>query len=216
MASFCAKCGSALSANEQFCTSCGTAAATGSAAPAQPSAAQPGAAPASSGSSAAKIILIIVAVVVGLGIIVIGGGIFAIRHYITHNIHVSGPNGQMTMQTPEGKINFNTAQTYTAADLGVDPYPGAESTRGGIKMDLPTGSMVTGVYLTSDTKQQVVDFYKSKFGGTAAVFDTSDGAMLTQTVSKQESIMVTVTANPTRDNGKTRITITHTKSNKAS
>jgi len=214
MASFCAKCGSALSANEQFCTSCGTAAATGSAAPAQPSAAQPGAAPASSGSSAAKIILIIVAVVVGLGIIVIGGGIFAIRHYITHNIHVSGPNGQMTMQTPEGKINFNTAQTYTAADLGVDPYPGAESTRGGMKMDLPTGSMVTGVYLTADSKDHVVDYYKGKFGSTLAVFDTADAAILTFAISKQESVMVTITAKPSEYDGKTRITITHTKSNK--
>jgi hypothetical protein len=214
MASFCAKCGSALTANEQFCTSCGAAAATGGAAPAQPSAAQPVAAPASSGSSAVKIILIIVGVIVGLGILGLGA-ISYVGYRVSRAIHVS-PGGQMTMQTPEGKVNFNTAQSYTAADLGVDPYPGAESTRGGIKMDLPTGSMVTGVYLTSDTKQQVVDFYKSKFGGTAAVFDTSDGAMLTQTVSKQESIMVTVTANPTRDNGKTRITITHTKSNKAS
>jgi len=213
MASFCAKCGSAIPANEQFCTSCGAAAATHGAAPAQPSDAQLGAAPASSGSSAVKIVLIIVAVIVVLFMLVVGVIGFGIWR-VSRAIHVSGPNGQMTMQTPEGKVNFNMAQVYTAADLGTDPYPGAQSTPGGIKMDLPTGSMVTGVYLTSDTKQQVVDFYKGKFGSTAAVFDTGNGAMLTQTISKQESVMVTVTVNQSRDNGKTRITITHTKSNK--
>jgi hypothetical protein len=172
-----------------------------------------GAAPASSGSSAVKIVLIIVAVIVVLFMLVVGVIGFGIWR-VSRAIHVSGPNGQMTMQTPEGKVNFNMAQVYTAADLGTDPYPGAQSTPGGIKMDLPTGSMVTGVYLTSDTKQQVVDFYKGKFGSTAAVFDTGNGAMLTQTISKQESVMVTVTVNQSRDNGKTRITITHTKSNK--
>jgi len=79
-------------------------------------ASQPGAAPASSGSSAVKIILIIVAVIAVLGILVLAGGLFAVRHYITHNIH-NGPGGQMSIQTPEGKVNLNASNTYTAAEL---------------------------------------------------------------------------------------------------
>jgi hypothetical protein len=216
MASFCAKCGSALSANEQFCTSCGAAAATGGAAPAQPSAAQPGAAPASSGSSAAKIILIIVAVIVGLGILGLVGSIFTIRHYVTHNIH-TGPGGQVSINTPGGTISANSSQTYTAAELGTDPYPGAQGTDGSVKMSSPSGSTVIGSFLTTDSKQQVLDFYKGKFGGSASVLDIGNGAMITQAVSKQESVQVTIMVSSAqdKDKGKTRITIMHNINTKA-
>ncbi len=67
MASFCAKCGAEVSSDKQVCPSCGAAAS------AQPTAVQPTAAPAKSGGSAVKIILIIVAIVVGLGLLGIGG-----------------------------------------------------------------------------------------------------------------------------------------------
>jgi hypothetical protein len=208
MASFCAKCGSALSDNDQTCKSCGAAAATQGAAPGQPVAA-----PASSGSSAVKIILIIVAVIVGLGIIGLGA-IGYVGYRVSRAIH-NGPGGQMSIQTPEGKVNLNASQTYTAAELGTDPYPGAQSTPGGMKVDSPGGSMVMGSFLTTDSKQQVIDFYKARFGDNTAVMDTADGAIVTYTKSKQESIMVTITTNTTRDNGKTRISIMHTIDNKA-
>jgi hypothetical protein len=213
MASFCPKCGSAIPANEQFCSSCGAAAATKSAAPAQPTAVQPGAAPAQSGSSAVKIILIIVAVIVGLGILGLGA-VGYVGYRVSRAIH-TGPGGQVSINTPGGTISANSSQTYTAAELGTDIYPGAKSTDGSVKMSTPTGSMVIGSFLTSDSKQQVVDFYKGKFGGTAMSFDTGDGAMLTQAISKQESVMVTVTANQSRDKGMTRVTITHTINTKA-
>ncbi|MGB9407483.1 MAG: zinc ribbon domain-containing protein [Terracidiphilus sp.] len=211
MASFCAKCGAALSTGEQFCKSCGTAAV----ASAQPTAVQPTAAPAKSGGGAVKIILIIVAVIVGLGILAMGA-IGYVGWRVSRAIHVNGPNGQMTLQTPEGKVNLNTSETYTAAELGTDLYPGAQSTRGGMKMDLPTGSMVTAVFLTSDSKDQVIAFYKNKFGSETSVFESADNAVITLNKSQQEAVVVTITTNSSEDHGKTRITITHTKSTKAS
>jgi len=203
MASFCPKCGSALPANEQFCKSCGSAAAT------------PAAAPVKSGSSAVKIILIIVAVIVVLFMLVLGI-IGYIGYRISRTVHINSADGQMTLQTPEGKVNLNSSQSFTAAELGTDPYPGAQSTRGGMKMDLPSGSMVTGVYLTSDSKQQVVDFYKSKFGSKAMVMESSDGAVVSYNKDQTEAVVVTITANSSRDSGKTRVTITHTKNTKTS
>ena len=116
MASFCEKCGAALSTGEQFCSSCGTPAAPA----AQPTAAYPAAVPAKSGGGAIKIILIIVAVVVGLGILAMGA-IGYVGWRVSRAIHVDGPNGQMTLQTPEGKVNLNTSDTYTAAELGHGP-----------------------------------------------------------------------------------------------
>ena len=201
MASFCPKCGSALPDNEQVCKSCGVAAAT------------QGAAPVKSGSSAVKIILIIVGIIVLLGILGLGA-IAYVGYRVSRAVHINSADGQMTLQTPEGKVNLNASQTYSASDLGTDPYPGAQSTPGGMKMDLPTGSMVMGSFITSDSKEQVVEFYKARFGA-SGVLDTPDGAILTLNKSKQESVMVTVTANSKRDSGKTRITITHTINNKA-
>jgi hypothetical protein len=123
----------------------------------------------------------------------------------------------MTLQTPEGKVNLNASESYSAAELGTDIYPGAQSTRGGMKMDLPTGSMVTGVFLTSDSKDSVLAFYKSQLGGSASVIENPGSAIVSLSKGQQESVMVTITENSSQeDNGKTKIVILHTKSTKAS
>jgi zinc-ribbon domain len=232
VASFCTKCGAALSADTQFCTTCGAPA--GAVAPVAPyaqppaaytpppvtqypppAAAYPAAAPPNSGSSAIKIILIIVGVFVGLGIL--GVAIFSFTVWrVARAVHVNGSNGEVTVNTPGGRITANQTQTFTASELGTDIYPGAESGHGSMKMDLPTGSMVTGVFVTPDSKDQVVAFYKSKFGSGASIYDTANSALLTLNRTQQEAVMVTVTADSSQDGGKTRISIVHTKSNKAS
>jgi hypothetical protein len=79
---------------------------------------------------------------------------------------------------------------------------------------MPDGTMVTGVYLTSDSKQQVIDFYKAKFGSGAMVMESSDGAVVSYNKDQKEAVVVTITANSSRDSGKTRVTITHTKNTK--
>ena len=151
----------------------------------------------------------------GLGILGLGAVGYTVWR-VSRAIHVNGPGGQVTLQTPEGKVNLNSSETFSASDLGTDIYPGAQSIRGGMKMDLPTGSMVTGVFLTSDSKNQVLNFYKGKFGGAASSFETADGAVVSLNKNKQESVVVTITAKPSHDDGKTRVTITHTKSTEAS
>jgi len=209
VASFCAKCGAAISPDKQFCTSCGAAA------PAQPAAVQPTAAPAKSGGSAVKIILIIVAIVAFLGLLALAGVMYAC-HRVTQAIHVNNNGGQVTLNTPKGKVDLNTTETYSASDLGTDIYPGAQSVHGGMRMELPTGSMVTGVFVTSDSKDQVLAFYKTKFGSAASTFDTNDGAVITLPMGDKESVMVTITGKPSENEGKTKIVIVHTKNNKAS
>jgi hypothetical protein len=223
VASFCTKCGAAVSTETQFCTVCGapTAAVPVSPAP-YPAAAYPpppasypppAAAPPNSGSSALKIILIVVAVFVGLGIL--GASIFAFTVWrVAHAIRVEGPNGEVTVHTPGGSIVTNQTQTFTASELGTDLYPGAQSSHGSMKMDLPTGSIVTGIFVTSDSKDQVVAFYKGKFGSGASVYDTENSALLTMNKGQQESVMVTVSGSSSQDGGKTRISIVHQKSNK--
>jgi hypothetical protein len=223
VASFCTKCGAALSPDATFCTACGapagsTAVATG--APpagnytyAASPAAQPAVPPSSGGSSAVKIILIILAVFIGLG--VIGASIFAFTVWrVSRAIHVDGNGGNMTMHTPGGAFSTSTSKTYTAAELGTDIYPGAQNGHGSMKMDLPTGSMVTGVFETTDSKDQVLDFYKGKLGSGASVMDAGETAIVTLAHGQDESVMVTITQRASQDNGKTKIAIVHTKSHK--
>lgn len=177
----------------------------------------PVAAPAQSGGSALKIILIIVAVIVGIGVLgaaVVGYGIWK----VAHSIHVSGSgdNAHVTFNAPGGggTISANTAETFSAADLGTDIYPGATSGKGSMRMTLPTGSWVTAVFVTPDSKDQVVSYYKSKFGSEASIYDSAASAVLTLQKGKKEQIMVTVNANQSQYSGKTQITILHTTSNK--
>ena len=215
MASFCSKCGAELSTDAYACTACGApvAAAVAAAPAAVVMPVQPAAAPAKSGSSALKIVLIIVAVFVGLGIL--GAGAFGFMVWrIAHAVHVSGPNGQVTMTTPGGTVTANTSETYSASDLGTDIYPGAQPSKGSLRMTLPNGSMVSAVYVTGDSKDQVLAFYKGKFGSNASIFDAPTGTVLTLNKGQQESVMLTITPNQSAYNGKTQITIVHTTSTK--
>jgi len=126
-------------------------------------------------------------------------------------------NGQeMTMSTPEGTIGINTTETFSASELGTDIYPGAQSVKGGMKMKMGTGSMITGIFLTSDSKDQVASYYKSKMGGEASFMDTQDAAIVTLKKGEKESVMVTITSKGSQNDGKTRISIIHTTSNKPS
>lgn len=167
------------------------------------------------GGGAVKIILIILAVVVGLGILGAGAIGFTIWR-VAHSIHVHGKNGEVTFNTPGGSVSTSTATSFTADELGTDIYPGATATPGGMRMNLPSGSVISGLFLTSDSKDQVLSFYKGKFGSEASAFDAEDSAMITAKKGDHESIMVTISAKPSENDGKTKISIVHTKTSRPS
>jgi len=211
VASFCSKCGTELSPGAQSCASCG-APAVAPVAVAAP--VPPAPAPTSSGTSAVKIILIVVAIFVGLGIL--GAGAFGFVVWrVAHAVHVSGSGKDFSVNTPGGTISANSGETFTASDLGADVYPGATTGKGSMRMTLPTGTMVTGVFVTSDSKDQVVAFYKGKFGSSASVMESNEGAVLSFS-KENESVVVTVTANSSEYEGKTQIAVVHTKTTKSS
>jgi len=168
--------------------------------------------PPSGGNTAVKVILIVVAIFVGLGIL--GAGLFGFAVWrVARAVHQSR-NGELSMSTPSGAISANSATSFTADELGTDIYPGAEPTTGGMKMSLPGGSMVTGVFLTSDSKDAVRDFYKSKLGLSTSVFESQAGWMLSIAKSPQDHLMITVSVDPSENKGKTKIVIVHTTRDK--
>jgi len=171
---------------------------------------QPAVAPVKSGGSALKIILIIVVVLVGLGILGVGAVGFTVWR-VAHAFHVNSRNGQVTLNTPSGSVTASNASNFTSEELGTDIYPGAQPTTGGMRMNLPTGSVVSGVFLTSDSKEQVVAFYKNKLGSEASVFDAGHSAMISVRRPSHDNIMISVSSRESENDGKTKISIVHTK-----
>ena len=199
MATYCGKCGAELPAGSPTCTACGTPVAGGAAAyqpvvPAAPAAVPVAVAPPAKSGGALKIILIIVAIVVGMGII--GASV------VIYGLYRVGKAVQSSASSP---------QTFSASDLGIDPYPGAEpAAKGGMKMNIAGVSMVTAIYSTSDSKDQVVNYYKDKLGSQADVMESGDSATFSLKRGTNESVVVTVKENSPQANGKTQIVIVHT------
>jgi hypothetical protein len=228
MAGFCTKCGASVPSATGFCPTCGvpigsplaTPASQPSAAAAAPPAAPPPTAaagayapPPKSGGGALKIILIVVAVVVGLGVIgagIVGYGIYKVAHSVQ-----TDSKGNTTVSALGSTFSAGKNVDVSAADLGVPLYPGATAGDGGMHMTLPTGSVVTAVYVTSDPASSVVAFYKGKLGANESDIDTANGSVLTsgsQGANGKSGIEITVGPGTGNNSGKTQFVVVHTVS----
>ncbi len=216
MAAFCTKCGTALPPNTQFCTACG--ASVGAAAIPPPTApiayGQPvtaAAPPPGSGSSAVKIILIVVGVVVGLGMLSAIVFMFGVWR-VSRAMHVNRAGDSVTLSTPTGTITAGNTAVVSEADLGVPVYPGAVRREGGMQVNSGTGSMITAVFSTSDPVGKVVDFYKGKLGDNTSVIQAGRGAVISSgTQNNKEGLVITVSSDPSSNDGQTKIGIMRTR-----
>ena len=162
-------------------------------------------APAKGGSSALKIILIIVGVLVFLVVLAVGV-VGYIGYRIAHTMHVD-KNGAVSITTPGGVITSNSDIKFTPDELGTDIYPGAVPAKSGnLRMNLPSGSMISATYLTPDSKDKVMDFYKTRFGSQATSMDFGGTSILSMKKSDHDVISITLMDR----NGKTQIQISHT------
>jgi hypothetical protein len=173
---------------------------------------QPNAQPPQQGSSAVKIILIVVAVIVCLGIAVVG--VVGYGFYrVTKAVHKDLTTGKVTIDTPNGPISATNDAKLTEADLGTAIYPGAEQDKGSAKLNFGAGPMVTGVFLTPDSKEKVIAFYKDQLGSGAQDMETGNSALLMLTKANREAINITISQRAGQFDGKTRITILHSTPN---
>jgi hypothetical protein len=181
-----------------------------------PATAYPAAQPAKSGG-ALKIILIVVAVVVGLGVIaagVVGYGVWRVAHSVASSVHTDS-KGNTTYSGLGGTISAGKDLNISAADLGVDLYPGASRAEGGMNMKMPTGSMVSAVYVTDDPVSSVVAYYKGKLGENESDVDTDNGSVLSsgkQGANGKSGTVITIAPGTGNKSGKTQISIVHTTS----
>src|ERR1700733_8315061 len=168
----------------------------------QPVPTQYGAPPPKSGPSVLKIILIILAVFLGLGII--GAGIVGYSVYRIAKTAHRDADGNITVNAPKGTFTVNTSDTFTARDLGIAIYPGATQGKGGLRMTIAGKSMVSANFLTPDSPDKVIAFYKDKAGPTAQTMTTGSGGIVTLQ-NGSNSITVTIMQSASENNGQTQI-----------
>jgi len=211
---FCNSCGATLSPGTKFCNKCGAAVAPGTSTAATSTAGATSTAPApatapTGGSSALKVVLIVVAVLVGvciLGVATVG----IIGYHIARTSRVSQNGDHVKVDTPFGSVETSKDPDQAAKDLGIELYPGAEVQRNGASSAAFGGiRTVTAVFEISDAPDKVCTFYKSKFPG--AMVTTSERNHCT-IVSNDRKNMITINIEANGGNTKLQITNVSKKS----
>jgi zinc-ribbon domain len=214
MANFCTQCGTTLDSSARFCTRCGAtvvetapAASAPPPAPVQPLAAAPppAAAPAvPKSSSGVKIVLIILGVFVGLGILAGAALMFGIWG-ISRAVHVDPSGDNVNITTPLGNMSMGKTE-ITEAELGLPIYPGADADeQGSFRIGTSKGSMGTYMFRTSDSPEQVLEFYRGKLSEKVDIITTPEGGIITSSPNENEGYMITVGRD--EDNGYTVISV---------
>jgi hypothetical protein len=166
-----------------------------------PVAIPPSPAASSQGNGALKVILIVVAAIVVLGMLGIGTLAFVVRR-IAHNSHVKNENGNVRVETPFGTVQSTNNPDEAARNLGIDPYPGARVLQGN---SATFGGMhtVTAQFESDDSVDKVAAFYSSKLPN--AKVNTKDQNHCTIVSTDKKNI---ITINIAPEGNKSQINIT--------
>jgi hypothetical protein len=193
---FCNSCGTTLEAGAKFCPKCGAAIPMAAAIPATtPSVPPP------QGNRALKVILMLVAGVIVLGILGIGTLVFVI-HRVAHNSRIRNRDGNVQVETPFGTVQSTDNPDEAVRNLGIDPYPGARVLQGN---SATVGGMhtVTAQFESDDSADKVAAFYSSKLPD--AKVNTKDQNHYTIVSTDKKNI---VTINIASEGNKSQINIT--------
>jgi hypothetical protein len=199
---FCNSCGNTLTPGTQFCNKCGAAVSSAPAPGASPAPA-PTTPPRTGGSSALKIVLIVIAVIVGIGILGVATVGF-IGYRIAKSAHVSQQGDHVKVETPFGNMETSRDPEQAARDLGVEIYPAAQIQKNGATSASFGGVHTsTAMFESNDSLDKVCSFYKSKFPN--AMSTNSDQNRCT-IVSNEQKAMITINIEANGDNSKFQIT----------
>jgi len=200
---FCNSCGESLATGAKFCAKCGASQPAGASSSSVP-VATPTAAPATQpqGGNAVKIILIIVAIFVGLGIL--GAGMAAFVGWrIAHHTRVTEKNGNVRVESPFGTVESTSNPDEVAKNLGVEIYPGATLQKDdAANINVAGMHTVSAQFETTDSADKVGEFYKSKYpNANVSVGDQGHYTI----VSTDQKNLITINIEPS--DGKTLIHI---------
>jgi hypothetical protein len=196
---FCNSCGASLDPGAKFCTTCGAAVPGGA-----PAAAVPATAPSTPGSSGSgmRIILIVVAVIIGFAILGLAATGF-IAWKVARGTRIQQRGDKVRVESPFGTVEANNNPEEAARRLGVDIYPGARAVSSGAG-SVNVGGMktVAAEFETDDPAQKVAWFYRDRFPHATVSESQADHYAIVSTTSRG---LTTVTVEPQQ--GKTHIHI---------
>ena len=160
---FCTSCGKPLDASARFCNSCGAAVGGGAPVSTGAAAAQPAPAGApAAGTSIFKILLVVLAVVIVLGIV--GSIVVAtVGMHMIRNSRIQAGGSNATVSTPFGEIKSTSDPAEVAKDLGIAVYPGAQGVRGAGSVNMPGLHVAGAEFITDDAVDKVGDYYRRQF-----------------------------------------------------
>jgi hypothetical protein len=227
MARFCGNCGSALEESQAFCGNCGAPAGVpvgaqqaevtppAAAAPA-PVAAAPvpaAAAPAKGTSPVVKIILVVVAffafiTVAGIGACVYIG--YRAKQRLNETFKVDEGGKGITLKTPKGDIRLGESPGAEGKSIGgIPPYPGATPVNQGGDFSVGGKSLISGQeYTTSDSVEDVVNYYKEQLGPKVSVMESQGKFQLTRADEASEGITI-VHVSPNENAEGTKIVVSY-------
>jgi zinc ribbon protein len=196
---FCNTCGTNLDAGAKFCASCGTPVPGGVQAATPPS----GALPASgSSSSGMRIILIVVAVIVGFAIMALAAAGF-IAWKVARGTRIRQHGDKVRVESPFGNVEANNNPEEATRRLGVEVYPGAKALSSGAGTVNVGGMKTVAVEFESDDPpQKVAWFYRDRFPHATISESQADHYAIVSTTNRG---LTTVSIEPLA--GKTRIHI---------
>lgn len=203
---FCNSCGSPTVPGAKFCSKCGAPAAGASpSAPAVVSSSSPTVTPSAApdqSSSALKIILTVVGVLVLLFVLGTCTVLF-VGWRIARQVRVEKNGDNVRVTSPFGSIESTNDANDIARELGVDSYPGSRIEKGNASSTNIGGlHTVAAQFETDDPPNKVAEFYKRKFP--AANVSVADGDRYT-IVSSANQNLITINIEP--DGTQTRIHI---------
>jgi zinc-ribbon domain len=189
----CTKCGAPLASTSEFCNSCGAPVAKNS-------------------GGALKVILIVVAIMVGIGILGAGAlGFTAWR--VSKSIAANSKTNDALFSIPGlGTIATGNDATADPSQLGAPLYPGAVQEKGAVSIGISKAAGAEAHFTTGDPISQVVDFYTSNMPG-AIIASTAKGAVIDAGPSAKDRATVTISPGSGTNKGKTTIVIVRAAKN---
>jgi hypothetical protein len=156
-----------------------------------------------------KIVLIVLAIVVFLGLVSLASCVYFV-YRAKQKVNQFEKQAGVTFPLPTGTPQAPTQPGATgqaagpAVNLDLPVYPGATPTRPGTSVTMGAGSMKSAEYVTTDSVDQVVAFYRGNLGSNALV--TQNGQQALVQVSGSNGY-ANVAIAPDSSTGKTKITI---------
>ncbi len=203
---FCNSCGAQVDDAAAFCRSCGKPLPRTATAPPQAGFSPQPPPPTNrevpfdaprSGSSVVKVVLIVFAVIIGMGVL----GVVSAFHMLKR-VKVEQRGDRTHVETPFGTVDTNADPAEVAKNLGVEVYPGAKALESSSAVTVGSMKTATATFTTSDPPDKVSEFYEKRLPN--ARVSTHDGKEHT-IVADTESGMTTVSIDSS--GGKTTIVI---------